>query len=295
MTTQPTRHTAQPLILAVLAALALVLTAGGAAAQPPGDGVKSVDFTCTTVDVVTNGKDISNVVLEFTDGTTQRIEGEDFGTAETFSGTGEHEGDVLTGVWVKAGNNSTEDSPPGTGEHFSSDVEGCDEDTTSATAPGDSDAPDDGTEDSDAPDDEDSDAPDDEDSDAPDEGTDDSDDSDDSGDSDQAPAGDDGDTGEVSGEDSEVLGSEEARDDDTESADASDGEGASADDEGPPSDDEDSEAVLAAGTGDTDESAAPDELPATGLGGAQLLLLALVVAGLGSGLMMAARRRRQRA
>ncbi|MBT8144734.1 MAG: hypothetical protein KJO55_08535, partial [Gammaproteobacteria bacterium] len=59
---------------------------------------------------VESGKDLSNVVLLFSDGTTQRFEGLDDNDA-TFAGTDEHTGKTLTGVWIKSGCNHSGDGP----------------------------------------------------------------------------------------------------------------------------------------------------------------------------------------
>jgi len=58
----------------------------------------------------TSTKDLSNVVLLFADGTTQRFEGLT-GKEQTFSGTDSNEGKMLTGAWIKSGCNKSGDGP----------------------------------------------------------------------------------------------------------------------------------------------------------------------------------------
>ena len=65
---------------------------------------------------VTSTKDLSNVVLQFSDGTHQKFDGLS-GYAQTFSGTGEHEGKEIVGVWIKSGCNHSNDGP-GYGEYI---------------------------------------------------------------------------------------------------------------------------------------------------------------------------------
>lgn len=81
---------------------------------------------------VTSTKDLSNVVLEFADGSHQKFEGFHNGfMAGTFFGTGEYEGKNVVGVWIKSGQNDSGDGP-GYGEHVEnlfdgSTVEGLNE------------------------------------------------------------------------------------------------------------------------------------------------------------------------
>ncbi|HVM18662.1 MAG TPA: hypothetical protein VM307_01755 [Egibacteraceae bacterium] len=65
----------------------------------------------------TSSKDLSNVVLVFQDGTTQRFEGLK-GTSGTFSGTGANAGKTVTSAYVKSGRERSGDGP-GYGRHFS--------------------------------------------------------------------------------------------------------------------------------------------------------------------------------
>ncbi|NNF62252.1 MAG: hypothetical protein HKO55_07240 [Gammaproteobacteria bacterium] len=59
---------------------------------------------------VESAKDLSNVVLLFADGTTQRYEGL-HGHDAVFAGSGENTGKALTGVWIKSGCNHSGDGP----------------------------------------------------------------------------------------------------------------------------------------------------------------------------------------
>ena len=88
-----------------------------------GEDVR-VEFNCDEV-VVESCKDLSNVVLEFADGSRERFEGLT-GHEGVFSGTGEHEGDQIVGVWVKSGANHSNDGP-GYGERFDAGEQDCGE------------------------------------------------------------------------------------------------------------------------------------------------------------------------
>lgn len=60
--------------------------------------------------VVESTKDLSNIVLLFADGTTQRFE-DLSGNDGEFAGTAENSGKILTGVWIKSGCNASGDGP----------------------------------------------------------------------------------------------------------------------------------------------------------------------------------------
>ncbi|HEX9888119.1 MAG TPA: LPXTG cell wall anchor domain-containing protein [Nitriliruptorales bacterium] len=107
---------------AALVALALPLTASAASAAPGSD--VDVDWASCSDVSVSSDKDISNVVLGFGDGDTERFEEGDWGNAASFSGTGEHAGETIATVWVKAGDNHSGDGP-GYGERFDHTVD-CD-------------------------------------------------------------------------------------------------------------------------------------------------------------------------
>jgi hypothetical protein len=68
-----------------------------------------VEFECGTVTVYTC-KDLSNLVVEFEDGTRERFEGQS-GNVNSFSGTGANAGKRIIRVWVKAGANHSGDGP----------------------------------------------------------------------------------------------------------------------------------------------------------------------------------------
>lgn len=110
-------------ILGAAALMAFGMTMGAAYAKGKGENASSqtaeinVVFDGASV-AVESTKDISNIVLEFCDGTTQRFEGLS-GLTGTFSGTGENEGKILEGIWVKSGDNKSGDGP-GYGEYFAS-------------------------------------------------------------------------------------------------------------------------------------------------------------------------------
>ncbi|MBI2191146.1 MAG: hypothetical protein HYU36_04100 [Planctomycetes bacterium] len=85
------------------------------------DAKITCSFTSTSVSV-TSTKDLSNVVLEFSDGSRQKFDGLT-GTMGTFSGTGSFSGKRIVGCWVKSGNNSSGDGP-GYGEYFPTNAYG---------------------------------------------------------------------------------------------------------------------------------------------------------------------------
>jgi hypothetical protein len=83
---------------------------------------------------VTSTKDLSNVVLQFTDGTTQKFEGL-HGYTGNFEGTGVHDGKEIACVWIKSGCNESGEGPgfgervdyPGDGftVHGANQAQGC--------------------------------------------------------------------------------------------------------------------------------------------------------------------------
>lgn len=84
-----------------------------------------VTFDCSSITII-SCKDLSNVVLEFEDGTRQKFDGLS-GQSATFSGTGANAGKTVVGVWVKAGSNHSGDGP-GYGERFDAPGEmACDD------------------------------------------------------------------------------------------------------------------------------------------------------------------------
>lgn len=103
--------------LTLLLAVPTAALAGGSTAQV------DVEHDCTSV-AVTSSKDISNVVLAFTDGDRQKHDGLS-GRSGSFRGTGANADQVITTAWVKSGNNKSGDGP-GYGERFDFATEGCD-------------------------------------------------------------------------------------------------------------------------------------------------------------------------
>jgi hypothetical protein len=97
----------------------------GIALECPRGSVSAlhVEFECAAITVYTC-KDVSNVVIEFEDGSRQRFEGLS-GRVNTFAGTGAHAGKRILGVWVKAGSNHSGDGP-GYGERVDTTLEDCD-------------------------------------------------------------------------------------------------------------------------------------------------------------------------
>lgn len=84
--------------------------------------VVRVEFDCGTITTYTC-KDLSNVVIEFEDGTRQRFEGQS-GHVNTFQGTGPNAGKIVVRVWVKAGPNFSGDGP-GYGERVEAPERDC--------------------------------------------------------------------------------------------------------------------------------------------------------------------------
>jgi len=83
-----------------------------------GDAVVTAVFSKDNKSVTcTSTKDISNAVLDFTGGSEQEIDGLRGGREGIFSGTGEHLGKTIRGVWVKSGPNAGGEKP-GLGQYF---------------------------------------------------------------------------------------------------------------------------------------------------------------------------------
>ena len=68
------------------------------------------EFNGTSV-VVYSGQDLSNVVLQFEDGSEQKFDELEIGTSATFSGDGEYSGKTIIGCWIKSGDNQSDDGP----------------------------------------------------------------------------------------------------------------------------------------------------------------------------------------
>lgn len=84
--------------------------------------VVHAEFHCGSVTTYTC-KDLSNVVLQFADGSTQRFDGQS-GHVNTFSGTGANAGKTVVRVWIKAGPNFSGDGP-GYGERVDAPAQTC--------------------------------------------------------------------------------------------------------------------------------------------------------------------------
>ncbi len=84
--------------------------------------VVHVEFRCSEITVYTC-KDLSNIVIEYEDGTQGRIEGTN-GHVNSFTGTGANAGKRIVRVWVKAGNNKSGDGP-GFGERVDAPPQSC--------------------------------------------------------------------------------------------------------------------------------------------------------------------------
>lgn len=86
--------------------------------QPASGPVPHIDVTwkAYSVDVVST-KDLSNVVLEFSNGRHYKFDNLKQGKTGTFQGTGRNSGKRIRKVWVKSGSNASGDGP-GYGEKF---------------------------------------------------------------------------------------------------------------------------------------------------------------------------------
>lgn len=83
----------------------------------PLTGIPHIDVTFKGTSITaTSTKDLSNVVLKFTNGSTQKFDGLS-GKSGTFTGTGSNTGKRIATAWVKSGSNSSGDGP-GYGERF---------------------------------------------------------------------------------------------------------------------------------------------------------------------------------
>ena len=86
--------------------------------QPASGPVPHIEVTFQYKEIyVESTKDLSNVVLEFTDGTTQKHDELEGSQSGTFAGTGEHAGKTVAQCWIKSGSNESGDGP-GYGEFF---------------------------------------------------------------------------------------------------------------------------------------------------------------------------------
>jgi len=93
------------------------VTVTGQPSQHPSQPYIEVTFEEDSI-YVESTKDLSNVVLEFSDGVHQKVEGLS-GKTGTFSGTGSNSGKTIVNAWIKSGNNASGDGP-GYGESFGS-------------------------------------------------------------------------------------------------------------------------------------------------------------------------------
>lgn len=125
-------------------ALAVGMAATAAMAVPAAAASDlAVAFDCTTVEVESSGKDLSNVVLRFADGD-QKFDNLR-GTSGTFAGTGAFAGEPVAAVFVKAGNNGAGEGP-GYGERIDAPSDSCGSTPSTAPAADQEDGPDDGQE-----------------------------------------------------------------------------------------------------------------------------------------------------
>lgn len=113
-------------------ALGVASTGIAGAATAREANTVAAEFDCTSVDVSSSRYDLSNVVLQFDDGSVQRFEGLSSKTG-TFAGTGDFAGLELDGVWIKAGNNKSGDGP-GYGEFVDAPDDTCGSPESTATS-----------------------------------------------------------------------------------------------------------------------------------------------------------------
>lgn len=85
--------------------------------QPASGAVPHIDVTWKGTEIyVVSTKDLSNVVLKYDDGRTQKFEGLT-GRTGAFKGTGWNSGKLIETCWIKSGSNASGDGP-GYGERF---------------------------------------------------------------------------------------------------------------------------------------------------------------------------------
>lgn len=84
-----------------------------------------VEFNGSSV-TASAGQDLSNVVLQFSDGSQQTFDNLNVGSSATFSGSGYNASKTVIGAWVKAGDNAT-GGVPGNGPYFTSGGAGYDD------------------------------------------------------------------------------------------------------------------------------------------------------------------------
>lgn len=85
--------------------------------QPASGPVPHIEVTWKGTEIyVKSTKDLSNVVLEFDNGSKQKFDGLS-GKTGTFKGTGSYSGKYIDTCWIKSGSNSSYDGP-GYGERF---------------------------------------------------------------------------------------------------------------------------------------------------------------------------------
>lgn len=98
---------------------------GSLGAFSAGEADISAEFSKDSTSVTaTSSKELSNVVLEFCDGSQQKFDGLTDRTG-TFTGTGDHAGKVIVTAWVKSGGFLSGDGP-GFGERFDNADAACD-------------------------------------------------------------------------------------------------------------------------------------------------------------------------
>ena len=89
-------------------------------APPTDKTLPQITVTFRSDDVfVSSSKDLSNIVMQFADGTTEKIEDLEL-PSSAFRGTGDNADKYITKVWVKSGTNDSGDGP-GYGEPFADD------------------------------------------------------------------------------------------------------------------------------------------------------------------------------
>lgn len=114
--------------------LAVGVASTGMAGAVESTNTITATFSSSSVEVTSSKYDLSNVVLKFCDGSTQRFEGLR-GRTGTFAGTGDFSGDALDGAWIKAGNNNSDDGP-GYGEWKDGASDACGSSTPATTSTG---------------------------------------------------------------------------------------------------------------------------------------------------------------
>lgn len=110
-------------LIALVALAAFVMTSFAAqGANPNSVATISVDFHNNDKGFnTTSSKDLSNIIIEYCDGSYYKIEFDDDG--KTYS---HYDSQLIVGVWIKSGSYQDPNGPPGAGQRFDNNGVNCD-------------------------------------------------------------------------------------------------------------------------------------------------------------------------